>query len=93
MTGFFGWLKGVPGEIWAALGALAVVLGIIAKERHDAKMDERRDAEIKTRKVVDKIEKESANDADKADAARSSAPRVSDAAGVSASTADRIFRD
>ena len=79
MTGFFGWLKGIPGEIWAGLGAVAVVLGIIARERHDAKMEERRknkQRELETREDMvgrtDEIVTEERNNAGKALEARDS---------------------
>ena len=93
MAGFLGWIKGVPSQIWIGLGALAVVLGIISRERHMAKMEERRKGETEGLKAVNKVLGESSNAADEADAARAAAPVVSDASGVPLETQRRVFRD
>jgi len=93
MTGFFGWLKGVPGEIWAGLGAVLVVLGIIARERHDAKMEERRKNREASQKTIDKIEEKSDAAIDQADRIRAANPITGVADSVSDRLPDYHYRD
>lgn len=87
---------------WALFLALGVLAGkwYVEREKSRVRAEEKAKAEtreaqaaVRTYAALKEVETQAHDDADKAISARTSAPRVSDAAGVPADVASRIFHD
>jgi hypothetical protein len=100
MDKFLLWLKKVPD--WLIVLALGVLAGkwYVEREKDKVRREEQakaaareKEAELETVQAIRAVESGSRTSADQAIAARSDAPRVSDADGVHPSVAARIFSD
>jgi aryl-alcohol dehydrogenase-like predicted oxidoreductase len=97
---FFEWFRKVPD--WLIVLALGILAGkwYVEREKDKVRREEReraaareKEAELETVQAIRNVEQGSRTSADQAIAARDATPRVSDADGVPAPVAARIFSD